>query len=174
VAQGGIWENMATISLSRLMVKFSAESKLKGNMRKLAREAVIFCFVGALIAGVVGLVRERGRILAEQGEPCSLIHDYPDNPRWNDAVLVGPCNMDGKLIPQLTKSMCIADLIDGKCSQLSAEGKAAEAKAESIRVSWKDVPRLLEVLAFFAFLLGFPGGFVVWSVYRLARFAVTG
>jgi hypothetical protein len=143
-------------------------------MRKLVREAVIFCFLGALVSGVVGLVRERGRILAEMAQPCFLTHSYPDNPVWNDAVPLGPCNMDGKLIPQLTKSMCIGDVIDGKCSQLSAEGKAAEAKAESVRVSWKDVPRLLEVLAVFAFLFGFPGGFVVWSIYRLARFAITG
>ena len=115
-------------------------------MRKLAREAVIFCFLGALIAGVVGLVIERGKILAEMGKPCDVFHAPGDV--LDGAISAGPCNMDGKLIPQLTKSMCIADLIDGKCSQLSAEGKAAEANAESIRVSWKDVPRMLGVLAF--------------------------
>jgi hypothetical protein len=143
-------------------------------MRKLAREAVIFCFLGALIAGVLGLVIERGKILAEMGKPCAVIHAPGDV--LDGAISAGPCNMDGKLIPQLTGSMCIGDLIDGKCTKLSAEGEAAEAKAkaESIRVSWKDVPRLLGTLAIFAFVFGFPGGLVVWSVYRLARFAITG
>jgi hypothetical protein len=137
-------------------------------MRKLAREAVIFCFIGALISGVVGLVIQRGKILAEKAQTC-FVATGPYG-----GVPYGPCNMDGKLIPQLTDSMCIGDLIDGKCTKLSAEGEAAEAKAESIRVSSKDVPRLLGIFAVFAFVFGFPGGFVVWSVYRLARFAITG
>ena len=141
-------------------------------MRKLAREAVIFCFLGALMSGVLGLVIERGKILAEMGEPCAVIHD-PGNV-LDGGISAGPCNMNGKLIPQLTASMCIGDLIDGKCTKLSAEGEAAETKAESIRLSWRDAPRLLGVLAIFSFLFGFPGGFVVWSVYRLARFAITG
>jgi len=141
-------------------------------MRKLAREAVIFCFIGALIWGVVGLVIERGKILAEMGGPCDVIHD-PGN-ALDGSVSSGPCNIDGKLIPQLTGSMCIGDLIEGKCTKLSAEGEAAEAKAESVRVSSKDVPRLLGIFAAFAFVFGFPGSFVVWSIYRLARFAITG
>jgi hypothetical protein len=70
--------------------------------------------------------------------------------------------------------MCIGDLKDGRYSRLSAEGEATEAKAVSIRLSPKDVPRLLKATGIFMFLLGFPGGLVVWSIYRLGRFAITG
>jgi len=59
-------------------------------------------------------------------------------------------------------------------AKAAKEAKAAEAKAESVRVSSKDVPRLLGIFAAFAFVFGFPGSFVVWSIYRLARFAITG
>jgi hypothetical protein len=141
-------------------------------LRKLAREAVIVCFFGALVAGVLGLLIEGRSILAKMGGPCTVIHAPGDI--LDGAVLTGPCNMDGKLIPQLTSSMCIGDLIGGKCTKLSAEGEAAEAKAETIRLSSKHIPRLLETFAVFAFVFGFPGGFVVWSLYRLARFAITG
>src|SRR4029077_20670328 len=76
----------------------SFRNTLKGSMRKLAREAVIFCFLGALIAGVLGLVRERGRILREMGEPCDVVND--PNDAANGFLPAGPCIMDGKRIPQ--------------------------------------------------------------------------
>lgn len=148
------------------MARLPGRSMLNGTMRKLAREAVIFCFIGALISGVLALAYQNSKIIADSTAP-------PCNDRWLSSE---PCQMDGKVIPQLTSSMCIGELIDGKCTKLSAEGEAAEAKAGSIALSvlWKAIPQLLGVFALFAFVIGFPAGFAVWSVYRLARFAITG
>jgi hypothetical protein len=140
-------------------------------MRKLAREAFIFGFLGLLISGVLGLAIERRKILIEMAPPCYAIYS-PMAGNDLEAISDGLCRMDGKLIPQLTTSMCIGDLTNGQCTKLSAEGEAAEANARSIALSTKDVPRLLGISALFAFEFGFPSGLVVWSVYRLARFAI--
>jgi len=159
------------------------------NMRKLAREAVIFCLLGALVTGVVEFVIQRGRIVTTGGiidlsagfvPPIELCVKFLSIPKGY--FLDKPCVMDEKIIEGFSSSMCLGVLgDDGKCSRLSPEGEAAEARAKSIvfhetqrKLSWKDIPGILGASVGFAFMLGFPGGLALWIFYRLVRFAIVG
>jgi hypothetical protein len=159
------------------------------NMRKLAREAVIFRLLGALMTGVVEFVIQRGRFLATGFvPPIELCVKFPSTPNEGTIDLSAglirrkPCVMDEKIIEGFSNSMCLGVLWDnGKCSRLSPEGEAAEARAKSIviretkpKLSWKDIPGMLAASVGFAFLLGFPGGLALWIFYRLVRFAIVG
>jgi hypothetical protein len=59
-------------------------------MRRLAREAVIFCLITALVAGVVGLVRERSEIMEMKAtlDPHSTLGDLAGGlrPLWGASV----------------------------------------------------------------------------------------
>jgi hypothetical protein len=165
-------------------------------MRKLAREAVIFCLLGAVIAGVVALVFERNKILAEKAEAYTHVETgrfqimEPCEESPAGFVKVEPCAMDGKVIQGFSESMCAGVLRDGKCSKLSSEGVTAEARAPFDlsaglvpkgaplpplpAVRWNDAPRLLYVFVGLGLIIGFPAGLGIWLLYRMVRFAFLG
>jgi hypothetical protein len=132
-------------------------------MRKIAREAVIFCLLGAAIGSAYFLVQQYRRfrqiaaetasIPAPTSTPTSQVDDRKTGPGWDRPGR--PSSPTGEL-PSDT------DVLAGATSERQpSEREPSEAL-------------ILFQQSLVGAIFGFSAGLAVWCAYRLVRFAILG
>ena len=133
-------------------------------MRKIAREAVIFCLLGVVIGSAYFLVQQYRRFRqiaaaeaastpAPTSTPTSEVDDRKTGPGWDRP---GPLGSPTGELPSGT------DVLAGATSERQpSEREPSEAL-------------ILFQQSLVGAIFGFSAGFALWCAYRLVRFAILG